>query len=111
MDLKEYTVSVTGYIEKCTDDVTVSKTDITHMNHKPWFTSEVYALIKGRNAAFKSGDREAYTRARTKLFQAIKRTKCAHAKRIHGQFTDYKDTWHMWQEIQSIIDYRPVHKA
>ncbi|KAK1786574.1 hypothetical protein P4O66_003022 [Electrophorus voltai] len=35
VNLEEYTASVTGYISKCIDDVTVSKTITTRPNHKP----------------------------------------------------------------------------
>ncbi|KAK1802655.1 hypothetical protein P4O66_004298 [Electrophorus voltai] len=40
VNLEEYTASVTGYISKCIDDVTVSKTITTRPNQKPWMTPE-----------------------------------------------------------------------
>ncbi|KAL0194991.1 hypothetical protein M9458_008563, partial [Cirrhinus mrigala] len=39
-DLHEYTKTVTAYIKKCTDDVTVTKTITTRANQKPWMTAE-----------------------------------------------------------------------
>ncbi|KAI4892700.1 hypothetical protein NFI96_006085 [Prochilodus magdalenae] len=48
-DLEEYTSSVTSYISKCIDDVTVSKTITTRPYQKPWMTAEVRALLKARD--------------------------------------------------------------
>ncbi|KAL0153065.1 hypothetical protein M9458_051664 [Cirrhinus mrigala] len=39
-DLHEYTETVTAYINKCIDDVTVTKTITTRANQKPWMTAE-----------------------------------------------------------------------
>ncbi|KAK3551765.1 hypothetical protein QTP70_025401, partial [Hemibagrus guttatus] len=50
INLEEYTTSVTSYIEKCIDDVTVSKTITTHSNQKPWMTAKVRALLKSRDS-------------------------------------------------------------
>ncbi|KAI4904350.1 hypothetical protein NFI96_009650 [Prochilodus magdalenae] len=66
-DLEEYTSSVTSYIGKCIDDVTVSKTITTRPNQKPWMTAEVRALLKARDSAFKAGDKAALRKARAKL--------------------------------------------
>ncbi len=44
-DLQEYTETVTAYITKCIDDVTVTKTITVRANQKPWLTGEVYRLL------------------------------------------------------------------
>ncbi|KAK3507840.1 hypothetical protein QTP70_001340 [Hemibagrus guttatus] len=44
-DLEECTSSVTSYISKCIDDVTISKSITTHSNQKPWTTAELCALL------------------------------------------------------------------
>ncbi|KAK3515310.1 hypothetical protein QTP70_013457 [Hemibagrus guttatus] len=49
INLEEYTTSVTSYISKCIDDVTVSKTITTRSNQKPWMTAEAHALLKSRD--------------------------------------------------------------
>ncbi|KAK1802807.1 hypothetical protein P4O66_021353, partial [Electrophorus voltai] len=46
VNLEEYIASVTGYISKCIDDVTVSKTITTRPNQKPWMTAEVRMLLR-----------------------------------------------------------------
>ncbi len=58
-DLQEYTETVTAYIKKCMDDVTVTKTITTRANQKPWMTAEVRGLLKTRDEAFRSGDKAA----------------------------------------------------
>ncbi|KAK3552018.1 hypothetical protein QTP70_031593, partial [Hemibagrus guttatus] len=101
INLEEYTTSVTSYISKCIDDVTVSKTITTRSNQKPWMTAEVRALLKLRDSAFRAGDKEALRTARVKLSRAIKEAKRMHAQRIHGHFQDRGDSWRMWQGIQA----------
>ncbi len=51
-DLQEDTETVTAYIKKCIDDVTVTKTTTTRANQKPWMTAEVCGLLKTRDEAF-----------------------------------------------------------
>ncbi|KAK1784517.1 hypothetical protein P4O66_023112 [Electrophorus voltai] len=46
VNLEEYTTSVTGYISKCIDDVTVSKTIITRPNQKPWMIAELADVLR-----------------------------------------------------------------
>ncbi|KAK3561385.1 hypothetical protein QTP86_033495 [Hemibagrus guttatus] len=46
-DLEEYTSSVTSYISKCIEEVTISKTITTRSNQKPWMTAKVCAKIQG----------------------------------------------------------------
>ncbi|KAI4901822.1 hypothetical protein NFI96_010215 [Prochilodus magdalenae] len=105
-DLEEYTTSVTSYIGKCIDDVTVSKTITTRPNQKPWMTAEVHALLKARDSAFKEGDKAALRKARAKLSRGIREAKRAHGQSIHSHFRDSGDTRRMWQGIQAITDVR-----
>ncbi|KAK1796835.1 hypothetical protein P4O66_000923 [Electrophorus voltai] len=106
VNLEEYTASVTGYISKCIDDVTVSKTIITRPNQKPWMPAEERMLLRTRDSAFRTGDRDALRKTRTKLSRAIREAKRAHAQRIHGHFKDTGDTRRMWEGIRAITNYR-----
>ncbi|KAI4902346.1 hypothetical protein NFI96_004702, partial [Prochilodus magdalenae] len=110
-DLEEYTSSVTSYIGKCIDDVTVSKTITTRPNQKPWMTAEVRALLKARDSAFKAGDKAALRKARAKLSRGIREAKRAHGQSIHSHFRDSGDTRRMWQGIQAITNYRTTPPA
>ncbi len=74
-DLQEYTETVTAYIKKCMDDVTVTKTITTRANQKPWMTAEVRGLLKTRDEAFRSGDKAAVKTARANLSCGIKNAK------------------------------------
>ncbi len=71
-DLQEYTETVTAYIKKCMDDVTVTKTITTCANQKPWMTAEVCGLLKTRDDAFRSGDKAVLKTARANLSRGIK---------------------------------------
>ncbi len=74
-DLQEYSETVTAYITKCIDDVTVTKTITVWANQKPWLTGEVYRLLKARNAAFRAGDEVGLRTARANLSHGIREAK------------------------------------
>ncbi|KAF7692576.1 hypothetical protein HF521_010186, partial [Silurus meridionalis] len=111
INLEEYTSSVTCYISKCVDDVTISKSITTRSNQKPWMTANVRALLKQRDSAFRTGDKAALKTARAKLSRAIREAKRAHAKKIHDHFQDSGDTRRMWQGIQVITNYKTTSPA
>ncbi len=106
-DLQEYTETVTAYIPKCIDDVTVTKTITVRANQKPWLTGEVYRLLKARNAAFRAGDEEGLKTARANLSRGIREAKRQYSRRIAHRFSDSRDTRSLWQGIQTITDYKP----
>ncbi len=106
-DLQEYTETVTAYITKCIDDVTVTKTITVRANQKPWLTGEVYRLLKARNAAFRAGDEEGLKTARANLSRGIREAKRKYSRRIAHRFSDSRDTRSLWQGIQTITDYKP----
>ncbi len=110
-DLKEYTETVTAYIKKCMDDVTVTKTITTRANQKPWMTAEFRGLLKTRDEAFRSGDKAALKTARANLSCGIKNAKRSHAQKINNHLMDSRDTRSLWQAIQTITDYKPPPQA
>lgn len=57
--LEEYTVSVLSYIDFCTDNVVTHRIFKVFPNQKPWMNSAMRALLRERDAAFKSGDKQA----------------------------------------------------
>ncbi|KAI3357764.1 hypothetical protein L3Q82_015530, partial [Scortum barcoo] len=75
VDLEDYTSAVLGYISKCTEDVTSTRTVTGYPNQKPWLNAEVRSLLKARDAAFRSGDRLALRAARRQLTAGLKRAK------------------------------------
>ncbi len=110
-ELQEYTETVTAYIKKCIDDVTVTKTISTRANQKPWMTTELRGLLKTRDEAFRSGDKAALKTARANLSCGIKNAKRSYAQKINNHFTDSRDTRSLWQAIQTITDYKPPPQA
>ncbi len=80
-DRQEYTETVTAYIKKCIDDVTVTKTITTPANQKPWMTAEVCGLLKTRDEAFRSGDKAVLKTARANLPCGIKIAKRTYAQK------------------------------
>jgi hypothetical protein len=57
---EEYTTTVTGFINKCIEDVVR-----TYPNQKPWITGNIRTELKGRPAAFKVrvSNPEAYSKS------------------------------------------------
>ncbi len=106
-DLQEYSETVTAYITKCIDDVTVTKTITVRANQKPWLTGEVYRLLKARNAAFRARDEEGLKTDRANLSRGIREAKRQYSRRIAHRFSDRRDTRSLWQGIQTITDYKP----
>ena len=56
LGIEEYTTSVTGFINKCIDDIDSTVTVCTYPNKKPWITGNICTERKGRAAAFKERD-------------------------------------------------------
>lgn len=71
-DIQEHAESVSRYIQKCMEDISVVKNITTRAKEKPWMTSEEHARLKARNNAFKSGDMVALKRARANLTHTVK---------------------------------------
>ena len=44
--IEEYTTSVTGFINKCNDDVIPTVTVRTYPNQKPWITGSIRTELK-----------------------------------------------------------------
>uniref|UniRef100_A0A9J7ZV96 Reverse transcriptase domain-containing protein n=1 Tax=Cyprinus carpio carpio TaxID=630221 RepID=A0A9J7ZV96_CYPCA len=110
-DLQEYSETVTAYITKCIEDVTVTKTITVRANQKPWMTGEVYRLLETRNAAFRAGDEGGLRTARANLSRGIREAKRQYSRRIAHQFSDSRDTRSLWQGIQTITDYKPPQRT
>ncbi|KAK2891548.1 hypothetical protein Q8A73_017213 [Channa argus] len=58
INLEEYTSTVTSYISKCVDDVTISKTITTRSNRKPWINANVCALLKKKRRCLQNRGQE-----------------------------------------------------
>ncbi len=103
----QYTETVTSYIKKCIDDVTVTKTITTRANQKPWMTAEVCGLLKTRDEAFRSGDKAALKTARANLSCGIK-----NAKRWGGDHVTLQRRCRLSLSLCSLchISYNPVSK-
>ena len=77
-NLEAYTSSVLDYVQFCTDAVLPTKTIRVFPNQKPWMDSMVRSLLRHRDAAFRSGDRLAYSTARRDLKKGIQLAKHRH---------------------------------
>ena len=62
--IEEYTTSVTGFTNKCIEDVPTVTVRI-YPNQKPWITGNIGTELKGRAASFKVRDSnpEAYKKS------------------------------------------------
>ncbi|KAK3555550.1 hypothetical protein QTP86_021778 [Hemibagrus guttatus] len=92
-------------INMCIDNITTVKHVKHFPNQKPWMNSEVCLLLKARDAAFKSGSAEDYSRARAKLKRGIRKEKHAHKLHIEEHFSSNSDARRMWK---GITDHKPT---
>ncbi|KAK3522569.1 hypothetical protein QTP86_024996 [Hemibagrus guttatus] len=106
-DITTYTSSVLDHINMCIDNITTVKHVKHFPNQKPWMNSEVRLLLKARDAAFKSGDTEDYSRARANLKKGIRKAKQAHKLHIVEHFHNNSNPRHMWKGTQTITDHKP----
>uniref|UniRef100_A0A3B3I9A9 Reverse transcriptase domain-containing protein n=1 Tax=Oryzias latipes TaxID=8090 RepID=A0A3B3I9A9_ORYLA len=104
-DLEAYTTSVLSYVQFCTDAVLPTKSIKVYPNQKPWFDGTVRSLLKARDAAYRSGDRLAYSRARTELRRGINQAKRRHRQRVEQHFAN-NNPREMWRGIRTITDHR-----
>ena len=81
-DLEEYTGTVLSYIKHCTESVTADKMILVFPNQKPWMTSEVKTLLRERNFACRSRDKDLYSTSRANLKRGIKDAKEAYKRKI-----------------------------
>ena len=87
--IEEYTTSVTGFINKCIEDVVHTVTVCTYPNQKPWITGNIHTELKGRAAAFKERDSnpEAYKKSCYALRRTIKQAKRQYRTKIESYYT------------------------
>uniref|UniRef100_A0A669BZP0 Reverse transcriptase domain-containing protein n=1 Tax=Oreochromis niloticus TaxID=8128 RepID=A0A669BZP0_ORENI len=104
-DLEGHTSAVLSYISFCTESVTTTKTVKVFPNQKPWLNSEVRALLRARDSAFKSGDQQVYKEARQSLVKGIKEAKRKYKQRIEEHFNT-KNSRNMWQGIKTLTGYK-----
>ncbi|KAM9816502.1 uncharacterized protein ACBT44_010814 isoform 1-T1 [Syngnathus typhle] len=110
-DIEEYTDSVSSYIRKCIDDVTLSKSIVTRANRKPWLTGAVFRLLRARDKAFRAGDEAGLRTARADLSRGIKEAKRTFSCKITAHFKDSRDARSLWRGIQTSTDYKPAPQS
>ena len=103
--MEGHTSAVLSYISFCTESVTTTKTVKVFPNQKPWLNSEVRALLRARDSAFKSGDQQVYKEARQSLVKGIKEAKRKYKQRIEEHFNT-KNSRNMWQGIKTLTGYK-----
>jgi hypothetical protein len=54
--IEEFTTSITGFINKCINDIVPTVTVRTYPNQKPWITGNIHTELKARAVAFKEWD-------------------------------------------------------
>lgn len=73
-------------------------------NQKPWMTNEVKRLLRKHNTAFRSGDKDLYSSARSDLRRSIKKAKEGYKNKVEDHLVN-KDLRRMWQGIKQLTNY------
>jgi hypothetical protein len=95
--IEEYTTSVTGFINKCVDDIIPTSTVSTYPNQKPGI---IHPEIKARAAAFKD--------LAMPSDEPSNQAKSQYRTKIESYYTG-SDACLMWQDLQTITDYKWKH--
>jgi hypothetical protein len=103
--IEEYTTSVTGFINKCIEDVIPT---VTVLYQKPWITGNIRTELKGRAAIYNT---EAYKKSWAwALRGTIKQAKRQYRAKIESYYSG-SDARLMWQGMQIITDYKGKHSC
>ena len=109
--IEEYTTSVTGFINKCIDDIVPTVTVHTYPYQKPWITGSIE--LKSRAAAFKERETKpnVFKKSHYALRRTIKQAKRQYRIKVEAYNTG-SDARRMWQDLKTITDYRgkPRHE-
>ena len=109
-DLERFTSSSLQHIRSCMNAVTVEKRVKIYPNTKPWMTTKVKGLLKERDSAFRSGDKELYNSARSNLNLGIKEAKAEYKDKIEGHFLS-NDSKRVWQGVQHMTNYKASRRS
>jgi hypothetical protein len=103
--IEEYTTSVTGFINKCIEDVVPTVTVLTYPNQKPWITDNICTELMGRAAAFKVWDSnpEAYKKSCYALRRTVKQAKRQYRAKTESFYT-ISNARLVWQDLQTITE-------
>ncbi len=104
-NIEDYTFTVLSYLQFCVDNVTVEKQITSYPNNKQWMTQEVKLCLRDRHTAFRSGNVELYSTARSNLKRSIKEAKAAYRQEVEGHFSN-GDPRRVWQGIQHLTNYK-----
>lgn len=107
-DQEAYTSSVLDYVQFCSDAVLPTKTIKALPNQKPWCDSTVRSLLRARDAAYRSGDRLTYTRARREPRKGIQQAKHRYKHRYRLRFEEHfaANNPRKWRGIRTRTDYK-----
>ena len=104
-NIDEYADTCSSYVYFCEDLCIPRHSIVTFGNNKPWFNKEVRLLRREKEAAHRSRDKEAYTKAKYALSKAIQHAKGVYKARIEQQVGD-KNTRAVWKGLQSATGYK-----
>ncbi|KAI3361638.1 hypothetical protein L3Q82_001998 [Scortum barcoo] len=107
-DLDGYTSSVLSYLKFCTDAVLPTKTIKVFPNQKPWLDSTVKPLLKACDAAYRSGDKLAYSIAQKELKKGIKLAKSSLLQFLSASKPPSLCLCLKESAVTCLNDYRPV---
>ena len=106
-NIKEFTTSVTGFINKCIDDIVPPVTIRLYPNRKPFITGNICTELMARAAAFKEWDAnpDGCMKSHYDLRRAIKQSKHQYTTKIQSYYAG-SDAHRMWQGLQTMPDYK-----
>ena len=95
---------ITDNIRFCEDTNMPAWTVHCFSNNKPWITSDLTALLKKKNRAFRSGDREEQRRMQHELREMLRTCKDSYRRKLEAklQQNSVRDVWTGMKNITGV---------
>ena len=104
-DLERFTSAVLPHVRNCADALTVDKRLRVYPDTKPSMNRKVQQLLRQRDSAFRSKDKDLYNIARANLNRGIKEAKAEYKGKIKDCFRS-NDSRRVWQGVQHVTNFR-----
>ena len=99
--LDEAADAVSSYVNFCVDNVISCKTVKSYPNNKPWVTTQLKDLLKGKQLAFRKGDKKGLQAAQREIDKKIREEKRRYRDKLENNFTGNNARLY-WRGIETI---------
>uniref|UniRef100_A0AAV2JX26 Cadherin domain-containing protein n=1 Tax=Knipowitschia caucasica TaxID=637954 RepID=A0AAV2JX26_KNICA len=110
-DIHGMTECITGYINFCFQNTSVTRNLLCFANNKPWINSDIKTLLKAKRHAFRSGNEEELRDVQRNLRTSVRETKARYRGQMEAQLSkqNIKDNPRMMSYVQVTIQVLDIN--